>query len=419
MITETPLDIFRTASPALIIVGRNGAGKSTLINSIFGRKVAEVGTRSDVTVGVAKYTLPTGIEIYDTPGAGGLSEHAESAMRSFLQIDTPHEQRHLIPADMIIFVFTYERFIPQEFEFFRDVDAVYKDRIIVVKNFKEDESDIDFQSNNREIQTRIGRNPICVDAENGKNVDELIREIFRFLTPDKLRSFNLSLENRKRRARDLSRSYTAKAASLAAVSRSQSGVNVREKIEQNKKELTKQIMEAYLDQAVDDNLMEGVKNDPAYTVLEDNIAARGASATLGGGLGMLIGLIGGPIGMALGGLFGSLFGAAVAPRLSRGGSPAVANIIAQGYGLCEIIDESFNEPILLLTQSEDQMKRWLEENRRQILGTLKDATVITDFAIKEAALIQYLNNPNTLDPSVVELRLRPVVEAVFDQESVF
>lgn len=411
---DMSLDVSRAGPPALIVVGRNGAGKSTLTNTIFGKNIAEIGTRADVTLGVSKYTLPqSGVEIFDTPGHGGLDEDAEQSLRKFLQLDTPQKQMKPIPADMIIYVFTYERLTRQEFEFFREIDTIYKNRIIVVKNYRSDEKEGDFKKNYREIQTRIGRNPICVDALKGINIDDLVREIFRFLSPDKLLDFNSSLETRRRRARELSSLYTIKVASLVAVYRSQRKGEIKSQIEQYKKELTKGILKAYIDEMKDEEVLKLAQTGSSYGVIENDFEERGKAAVFGGGLGMLIGLLGGPFGMAIGGLLGSLFGASSVPQISRGGAPAVINIISQGYGLSEIIEDSFNEPIMLLTQSEEQMKKWLKSNKRKILGTLEDATVKAEYAIKDSALIGYLNNPNVQDPALVELKLRPVIDFVF------
>lgn len=408
------LDIYREGPPALIIVGRNGAGKSTLTNTIFGKNVAKVGTKADVTSGVTKYILPqSGVEIYDTPGLGGLNEEGEKSLRDFLQLDIPIKKIKPIPADMIIYVFTYERLTRQEFEFFRDIDAVHKNRIIIVKNYKSEESEEDYKSNYREIQTRVGRNPICVDALNGENINELIQEIFRFLTTDKLKKFNESLEKRKRKARELTCMYTLKAASQVAVIRSESKRKIIEEIEFYKDLLNKKIIESYVDQARDEGILDLPRTDYTNGIIEDDAALRMGTGTLGGGLGMLIGLLGGPIGLALGGLLGVIFGAALPPQISRGGSPAVINIIAQGYGLSEIIEDSFNEPLMLLTRNEAQMKNWLKNNKRKIIGTLKEASIEAEFAIKDAALIEFLNHPNTIDPAIIEFELKPVIEDVF------
>jgi len=415
MTIDVPLDIYRDGPPAIIIVGRNGAGKSSLVNSIFASNLAEVGTRSDVTLGVVKYTLPnSGVIIYDTPGACGLDEEADKSIRNFLQLNISTENYKLISADMIIYLFTYERLSKQEFDFFREIDMVYKNRIVVVKNYKSNESKKDFEKNIKDIQTRIGRVPICVDALNGNNIEELIREIFRFLTPDKLSKFNMSLETRKQRARELSKIYTLKAASNVAVIKRETQREMKTVVEEIKNQLTKQIINSYIEQAsTDENILELTKNNPSYGVIIEKINERGLSAILGGGLGALIGILGGPGGLIIGGILGMLFGASAVKNISKGGSPAVINVIAQGYGLSEIIEDSLKDPIMIITQSEKQMKNWLKDNKRKILGTLEEATTRAEYAIKEAALIEYLDNPNTTDPAMIELKLRPIIDTVY------
>ncbi len=412
---KLPIDPNISKNPGIIIVGRNGAGKSTLVNRIFGKIVAEVGDCSDVTTNVEKYTLKSGVEIYDTPGAGGLDGSAEMAIRELLNLDKKIRNFKPVAADVVIFLFTYERLTQQEFEFFRDVDKACGDRLIVVKNFNDKEKKGDFIRNFNDIKNRTGYNPLCVNAETGENIEEIIREIFRFLDPSKLYNFNIELEDRMRKARDLSKIFTLKMASrVTIISSPNQNIYFRE-LNRYQRKLKEQLIEYYLNEQLNEDIPDVLSSQLIEGFVDTKVAARGISSALGAGLGMLIGILGGPIGVGIGGIFGYFFGLSVPKSTVKGGSSAVINILSQGYGLTLIIEEALSDPGMIIAQDQNAMEKWIRSNETVIVGHLKNAEIKTKYHIRNFALKEYLDNPNIIDLPLIEGELKPVVDALFEE----
>ena len=181
-----------------------------------------------------------------------------------------------------------------------------------------------------------------------------------------------------------------------------------------KKQVAELIHDAYIDETMDEEFLMSIKTKMPGIVTEDGQGERGAAGALGGGIGMLVGALAGPVGMGLGALAGALFGASTIKDVGRGGAPAAANVIAQGYGLSEIIEEALRDPQVVLSQSEAHIKNWIQTNNTRILGFLVEADTRSRYGIKEYALVDYLNHSTTTDSLDVEAHLDEVVEWVFE-----
>ena len=386
-----------------------GAGKSTLLNTLFGYDVAETGTRSDVTTQVSKYTLPkTEVEIYDTPGAGGLSSDAEGAMRTFLQLEAAPSARKMIPADLVIFLFSYERVNRLDLEFFSEVDAVYGSRVLVVKNYAVHETADDNLRNIETIEARCGKRPISVDAKMGTGIDDLIREILRLLPRQRLIAFNNSLQVHRQRVQDMARAFALKYSAQAAVARSEGSRGVRTKLTTLRDEMFRSISTAYID---DLEISHG--RPPVSLTEEDQTGEVAARTGVGAVAGGLVGLLGGPLGLVLGAFLGGLLGAGTAPKRFRGGANAVTEFLSLAWCQSRLLDRALGEPTIALTRGQTQAQAWLGEHRAELQGMVEAARVDVIGAISRRALVEALDNPNTRDPSDVELWLRPVADELF------
>jgi small GTP-binding protein len=407
---EIPLDLARSGPPALVIVGRTGAGKSTLINQIFGKKVAVTGSSPDVTQGIDVYKIPkTGLTIFDTPGAGGLDDGTEGAMRTFLQLDVPRSKRTKIPADVVIFLFSHDRVTRFDLDFFKEVDAIYGPRLLLVKNTKQTESVADRAKNSDAIESKTARKPLLVDALVGQGTPEVIREVFRMLPASRLLEFNQSLKAYRQRARSMAKVYATKYAAVAIVARGTESATVRQRIQTLRQEMFQAIARSY----VDDIVLTQKLGDPAKLILEDpsqETAARGAT---GGIIGGLLGLLGGPIGVAVMGFLGMLFGAGSTPRRVRGGSAAAIEMFAYALGITAVLDKAAAEPILFFTQDPIHVNEWLKDHETETVGSISRARTLANLEIGRFALAEFLDYPNTTDRAEVESRLAPVANALF------
>jgi small GTP-binding protein len=405
-----PLDLARTGPPAFIIVGKTGSGKTTLLNSLFGYDVGKTGTTSDVTKGVTRYVLPrTGVTIFDTPGAGGLDEDAEDSMRRFLQLTVSPSKRTLIPADVVIFLFSHERIARFDLEFFSLVDAVYGPKVLVVKNYKADASEDDNVRNAETIEARCGRKPISVDAKSGEGINELIREILRFLPSDRLISFNESLLVHRQRAGAMARTFALKYASQAAVASAERRVGIGNPLKRLMEEMRQSISQAY----VADLILSSTSGQIPVTIEDTSglAAGRFGGGALAGGI---IGIIGGPIGMLLGAFLGGLIGAGTTPPRVRGGASAVVEFLTYARTQTALMDEALRSPAVALTRSTQQTSRWLKERDAQYRGLVEITRSRVWLSIRQNALEGALNNPNLRNESEVQRLLRPVVDSVFD-----
>ncbi|HAT14745.1 MAG TPA: hypothetical protein DCS91_15260 [Microcoleaceae bacterium UBA11344] len=94
----------RARSPCIAVTGITHTGKSSLINAIFGEKKSEEGLTADTTSAVVKIKFKSGMEIYDTPGAGGAEVRWENITRAYLglkQLDKDLDDRLLLPVSRI------------------------------------------------------------------------------------------------------------------------------------------------------------------------------------------------------------------------------------------------------------------------------------------------------------------------------
>ena len=396
-----------------MIVGRVGAGKSTLLNTLFGYNVAETGTRSDVTTEVSKYTLPrTGVEIYDTPGAGGLSSNAEVAMRQFLRLRAPPGEKEPLAADLVIFLFSYERVNRLDLEFFSEVDATYGPRVLVVKNYASHETTDDRLRNIEAIEARCGKRPLSVDAKMGTGIGDLIREILRLLPRQRLLAFNNSLDNHRQRAQDMAKAFTVKYAAQAAVASSEGTSEASARLTDLRNEMFRSISTAYIDD------LEISHGRPPISLTEEGQAGNAmARAGLGSVAGGLIGLLGGPLGVLLGLFLGGLIGASTMPKRFRGGASAVTEFLSLGWCQSQLLDRALAEPTIALSRGEAQAKAWLRQHQHEFQGMVEDSRKDVAGAILSGSLVEALNSPNTRDPSDVELWLRPVADELFSSRA--
>jgi GTP-binding protein EngB required for normal cell division len=407
---SVPLDLTRSGPPALIIVGRTGAGKSTLINQIFGRPVAVTGSRPDVTQGIDVFTIPkTGLTIYDTPGAGGLDTDTETAMRTFLQLDKSASRRIKIPADVVLFLFSHDRVTRFDFEFFKEVDAVYRPRLLLVKNTKSDESESDRVRNTEAIESRTARRPLLVDALGGSGTSDVIREMLRMLPAARLLEFNRSLEVYRQKAHAMARAYATKYAAIAVVERGSVSSRVRSRVEHLRQAMYEDIARSY----IDDIVISQRLGTSVTLVTEDTSAEATARTATGGIIGSLLGLIGGPIGVVVVGFLGALFGMGTTPRRVRGGSEAAVEMFAYARSISTVLDQAAAEPLLFFTRDPIQVNSWLVEHEPMISNSVSAARKLASSAIARYALAEFLNHPNTLDRADVEARLKPVADDLF------
>ncbi len=406
---SVPLDLARDGPPAFVIVGKTGAGKTTLVDTLFGYKVGETGTRSDVTKHVTRYVLPkTGVSIYDTPGAGGIDDDAESAMREFLQLDVTPDQRRPISADLVIFLFSHLRIDRADLEFFAEVNAVYGPRLLAVKNYEASASETDNLQNIETIRARCGREAVSVDAKNGTGVGDLIREILRLLPPTRVLTFNNSLRTHRRRATEMTRALAIKYSAQAAVVRSEGAHGARSRLNILREEMRQKIALAYIDE-----LEVSRGEDPISLTAEDHPEEALSRAGATAGLGALIGLLAGPLGALLGALLGGIIGAGTTPRRYRGGSEAVIDFLTYAVAQARILDLALHDPEVQLTRGAAQAKKWLQSHEAQFRGLVQMIRRDVETAVRREAIVEALDNPNTTDESVVELLLRPVADSVF------
>jgi energy-coupling factor transporter ATP-binding protein EcfA2 len=405
-----PLNLDREGPPSLIVVGRTGAGKSTLVNTLFGRNVAETGTRSDVTTGVAKYVLPrTGVAIYDTPGAAGFNESAEDSMRRFLQLEVPPADRRPIDADVVVFVFTYERITRLDFDFFTEVAGVYGPRLIPVKNYRSGETERDFRSNLELIEARTGRRPIAVNAMSAEGIGDLIGEAFRLLPVKRVLAFNRSLESNRQRARDLSVNFARKFAALGVVARGSQEADVAVRLTGLRDQMVGAIAAAYYD----DLRLQVVPGASVPRVLETFSEEASGRAVAGGLIAGAIGFLIDPILGFLMLLFGGALGAGSAPKKIRGGSAALSDFVAYARVTSDLLGQAMAEPEVMLTMDAERVKRWLDPRRDEFSAKLEHYRKVVDLSIKRQSLGEFLDHPNTRDPSEVESRIGPVVLTLF------
>ena len=408
--TQTvPFDVEREGPPAFVIVGKTGSGKTTLLNSIFGYDVGKTGTTSDVTKGVTKYVLPrTGVTIYDTPGAGGLDEEAEDSMKRFLQLAASSSKRVPIPADVLIFLFSHERIARFDLEFFSQVDSVYGPKVLVVKNYKADASEEDNVRNAETIEARCGRKPVSVDAKTGTGIDELIREILRYLPAKRLIAFNESLLIHRQRAGAMAQTFALKYASQAAVSSAERRVGISSRLKKSLEEMRQSISEAY----IADLILTAAPGQVPVTVEDTSgqAARRFGGGALAGGI---IGIIGGPIGVLIGIFLGGLVGAGTTPPRVRGGASAVVEFLTYARTQSALMDEALRNPSVALTRGPQQTQRWLREREAQYRGLVELTRSRVKLAIQQQALEGVLNSPSVRSETEVQRLLRPVVDVVF------
>lgn len=407
---DVPLNLDREGPPALVVVGRTGAGKSTLVNTLFGRNVAETGTRSDVTTGVARYVLPrTGVAIFDTPGAAGFNESAEDSMRRFLRLDTSGDQPPRIDADVVIFVFTYERITRLDFDFFAEVAAVYGPRLIAVKNYRSGETEQDYRSNLELVEARSGRPPVPVNAVSGDGIVALIGDVFRLLPVKRVLAFNRALETNRRRARDLAMDFARKYSALGVVVRGAQEADVTPRITQLRNQMVGSIAAAYFD----DLRLQVTPGSTVPRVLETFSEEAAGRAVTGGVVAGVIGFLIDPILGFLMLLFGGALGAASAPKKVRGGSAALSDFVAYSRVSSDLLAQAMGEPDIMLTMEAPRVQRWLEPKRAEFAAKLEHYRRVADLAIRQQSLGDFLDHPNTRDPAAVESRIAPVVSAVF------
>lgn len=409
-----PLDYNSDPNPRIITVGMKGSGKSTLINALFGDVVAEVGTRPDVTMEVKEYDIDiTKLKIIDTPGFGGLNEKAEEVVRDYLKLDS--EDNVPLIGDMIIFLFSWHRLDKNEFEVFREINEKYHNRLIIVKNYIESETEKDFIENKNIIKKKIGKYPICVDAKEGENIEELIKEMLIFFSPKKMDVFNQSLFDHHRKAKEMAFHYTVKIASICSVIKRNEKQDMSRIITRYKRELNEKIIESYLKEPPSNEILSSVETRPSSGTVIDNSGLKGLASFFGTVTGGAIGLIGGPLGVGIGAILGLFFGVASVKNVMKGGTNAVVNIVTQGYAITELIEAAQKDPRIYLLQNQKQYENWLMKNDTLVEGILSKAERKTKHILKNDALIEYLNHPNETDPSIVEEVIKPSIERIFFQ----
>jgi hypothetical protein len=330
-------------------------------------------------------------------------------MREFLQLDRNQAERTKIPADVVIFLFSHDRVTRFDFEFFKEVDAIYRRRLLLVKNTKGTETSSDMLRNTEAIESRTARRPLPVDALGGAGTQEVIREVLRMLPVSRLQEFNRSLAAYRQKAHAMARAYATKYAAIAVVERGTSSTLVRSRVEKLRQELYSAIAKSY----VDDLVISQRLGDPAKLIVEDSTAEARARGVAGGLFGGLIGLLGGPIGMALVGFLGAVFGAGTTQRKLRGGSQAAIEMFAYALGVSAVLDKVAAEPMLFFSQSAAQVSSWLEDHQAEVLGSIAVGRSRASQEVTRNALTEFLNHPNTLDRAEIEARLRPVADALF------
>lgn len=405
-----PLDLSRSGPPAIVVVGRTGAGKSTLLNTIFGKDVVETGTRSDVTLGISKHVVQkTSLTLYDTPGAGGMDDNAEAAMRRFLQLEVPVEKRKSIAADVVVFLFTHDRISRMEFDFFQEVNSVYGPRLLLVKNYKASDSQRDLQTVLELIEARCGKRALPVDAKTGTGVSELIGEVVRLLPMQRVLAFNRSLSEYRQRAATMAKEMTRKTASVASVTRATKADALEQRLAELIKDLVRNIGTAF-----EDDLRLDLQNPARPAYLTEDATAEASGRALVGGVGAaLVGFLIDPILGLFMALFGGLLGAGTTPKRLRGGSASTVQILAYGRAVTRLLDLAIQDPHVYMTRNVDVFGRWLESHKGVFQSQMDEAVTKAERLVEQASLTAFLNQPNTTDSAVVEWRLSPVVDGLF------
>jgi predicted GTPase len=409
-VAGVPLDLSRTGFPAFVIIGRAGSGKTLLTRRLFGENVGETGSRPDVTLKVYEHTVrKTGITIVDTPGAKGLNPDAERAMREYLQLDVPPEERKLIPADVIVFLFTYERLSNLDFDFFAEVKAIYGPKLLLVKNFKKGEDEADTKENIKIIESRTGRKPICVDALSGTGLSALIREMLRMLPANRVLEFNESLSRYRVEARDIAKEYAMKFAAQAAVARNKSIKGIQDDLQAKLEDMYQDIAKAY----VPDYEVRRGKFDPVPYGKEDHTTDLAIRAGVGALAGVFVGLLAGIPGMILGGIVGGMIGAGTTPRRFRGGTAAAAEFLTYARAEVKLLDEMILDPQNALTLGTTPSRKWLDKREPHFIGASPETRDLVMAAIKQEGLVDILDSPKSRNATEVELKLRPVADSIF------
>jgi len=204
----------RTRSPYIAVTGITHTGKSTLINAIFGEKKSEEGLTADTTSAVVKIKFKSGMEIYDTPGAGG-EVQLENITRAYLgleQLKKDLDDRPLRPVVRIPMI-DADNYDPktdspkalkshEEFEkpdiflfvvdikagtlkrddilFFKAVASIGKPVIVVVNKIEDVDSNTVKASLNR-INQHLSQQAVPVSAKSHININELLTKIIHHL----------------------------------------------------------------------------------------------------------------------------------------------------------------------------------------------------------------------------------------------
>jgi ribosome biogenesis GTPase A len=205
----------RARSPYIAVTGITHTGKSSLINAIFGEKKSEEGLIADTTSVVVKIKFKSGMEIYDTPGAGGAEVEWENITRAYLglkHLDKDLDGNPLAPVSEIptidadnydpktdspkalkkyeefekpdVFLFVVDikagTLKREDILFFRDVATLGKPVIVVVN--KIDEADRNtVQASLDHIKKKLSRQAVPVSAKTGMNIKQLLTSIIMHL----------------------------------------------------------------------------------------------------------------------------------------------------------------------------------------------------------------------------------------------
>lgn len=205
----------RARSPYIAVTGITHTGKSSLINAIFGEKKSEEGLTADTTSAVVKIKFKSGMEIYDTPGAGGVEVEWENITRAYLglkQLDKDLDDNPLPPVSLIptidadnydpttdgpkalkryeefekpdIFLFVVDiksgTLKRDDISFFREVAKIGKPVIVVVNKIDEADSKT-LQASLDLIKKHLSRQAVPVSAKTGTNIKELLTRIIKNL----------------------------------------------------------------------------------------------------------------------------------------------------------------------------------------------------------------------------------------------
>ena len=162
---------------SLALFGQPGAGKSSLINCLVGKKVAEVGTKNDITQEASSHEW-NGLYLVDLPGYG----------TKMFPADTYLEKFDILNFDFFLCVFSGTRLKEDDIDFFKKLREIGKYCLFVCNQvdrlWQEDRTLDDIKAdivNNIEEQVGIKETIYFTSCRHKDGLDKLTEGIYDLL----------------------------------------------------------------------------------------------------------------------------------------------------------------------------------------------------------------------------------------------